>query len=109
MIWQFILLGATLLSNIIVLIVQTLAKSSVEEMIHKKFDEQSQKLNHQLEIERLKMREEFEREIHSVDRKDKFKLAALDKRLEAHQRAYSLAIKMIQTLRDTPAQKGEII
>jgi len=69
----------------------------------------AESIRHQFEVERLKMWEEFEREIHTIDRKDKFKLAALDKRLAAHQRAYTLAIKMIQTLRDTPVQKDEII
>ncbi len=58
----------------------------------------SESIKHQFETERQKMREEFEREIHGIDRKDKFKLAALDKRLEAHQKAYTLAIKMNQTL-----------
>jgi hypothetical protein len=58
----------------------------------------SESIKNQFEIEHQKMREEFEREIHAIDRRDKFKLAALDKRLEAHQRAYTLAIKMNQTL-----------
>ena len=33
-----------------------------------------------------------------IERKDKFKLAALDKRLEAHQKAYALCSKMLEVM-----------
>jgi hypothetical protein len=68
----------------------------------------SESIRHQFEVERDKMREEFEREIHTINRKDKFKLAALDKRLEAHQCAYTLAIKMNQTL-GQPNEGKEVV
>ena len=35
------------------------------------------------------------RKLFEIERKDKFKLAALDKRLEAHQKAYALCSKML--------------
>jgi hypothetical protein len=58
-------------------------------------------VKHQFEVERQKMREDFEREMQAGERKDKFRLAALDRRLDAHQRAFTLARRMIFTLRSS--------
>ena len=84
-----ILLGLTALG----LFIRTFIKSTVSESI-----------KHQFETERQKMREEFEREIHGIDRKDRFRLAALDKRLAAHQEAYKIAVNLYWTTHD----KGNI-
>ena len=55
----------------------------------------SESIRHQFEVERQKMREEFERDIHTIDRKDKYQLVALEKRLEVHQQALALSIEMV--------------
>ncbi|MBI4547821.1 MAG: hypothetical protein HY707_07570 [Ignavibacteriae bacterium] len=62
---------------------RTFVKSTVEESIKNQF-----------ETQRQKMREDFEREMNAFERQDKFRLAALDKRMEAHQKAFALARKM---------------
>jgi hypothetical protein len=58
-------------------------KSTVEKSIELQFD---------LKLEKFK--QDFTRDLHSLDRKDKYQLAALDKRLEAHQLAYTIVNEM---------------
>lgn len=47
------------------------------------------------------MRQAFDLKIHNTDRKDKYRLAAIDERLKAHQCAYTLARKMASELTQT--------
>jgi hypothetical protein len=80
-------LGYILLMGLGVLAVRVLIKSAVEKSVSHVFD---------VKLERLK--QDFERGQETRERRDKFRLAALDKRLEVHQRAFTLARKMINTL-----------
>jgi hypothetical protein len=47
--------------------------------------------------------QKFTKQLHTIDRKDKYRLAALDKRLDAHQDAYKVANFLLWTVHD----KGE--
>jgi hypothetical protein len=73
---------------------RTFIKSSVKESIR-----------HQFEVERQKIREDFERELHTIDRKDRFRLAALDKRLAVHQEAYLIARILYGTVHDKEEER----
>ena len=55
-------------------------------------------IKHEFEVQRQQMREEFERHQNALERKDKFRLAALDKRLETHQLAFALAVEMMSSI-----------
>lgn len=77
---------------------RTYVKATVEESV-----------KHGFEIARLKMREEFERELQALERRDKFKLAALDERLRASQRAYAIWREMGRTLHSSPEIKAEVM
>jgi len=63
---------------------KTFVKTSVQESI-----------KHEFEVQRQQMREEFERQQNELESKDKFRLAALDKRMEIHQRAFALGQEML--------------
>lgn len=82
-------LGYLILAGIAALAVyiRTFIKSTVEKSIGHEFDER---------LETFK--QDFAREQEARERKDKFRLAALEKRLEVHQRAFALARGMIHTL-----------
>jgi len=62
-------------------------KTSIKSTVEKSIE-------HQFNIRLESFKQEFTRDLHSIDRKDKYRLAAIDKRLEAHQKAYALARKM---------------
>ena len=47
-------------------------------------------ISHQFDVKLEKFKQDFAREITALERKDKFRLAALDRRLETHQEAYAL-------------------
>jgi hypothetical protein len=72
---------------------KTFVKSSVQESI-----------KHEFEVQRQQMREEFERQQNALERKDRFRLAALEKRIEAHQRAFALARKMHFNLHNSESE-----
>jgi hypothetical protein len=55
-------------------------------------------IKHEFEVQRQQMRQDFEREQSALERKDRFRLAALDRRLDTHQRAFSLAIEMMSSI-----------
>jgi hypothetical protein len=80
---ELILLGIVLLG----IYVRTFIKSTVENSIAHQFD---------VKLEQFK--QSFTRELHAVDRKDKYVLAALDKRLEVHQQAFAFAVEMIRNV-----------
>jgi len=88
---EIIILGLGLLG----LFIRTFVKSTVEKSVSHQFD---------VKLERFK--QEFTRELHSLDRKDKYRLAALDRRLDAHQKAYMIARKMSQTLNSKSDSAG---
>jgi len=66
-------------------------------------------VDHQFDVKLEKFKQDFTREMTALERKDKFRLAALDRRLETHQEAYALARKMFQTLHSNSEEKHEII
>lgn len=55
-------------------------------------------IKHGFELHRQQIQQEFEREIKTLEHRDRFRLAALDERLQAHQEAFSLALDMHITL-----------
>lgn len=71
------------------LYIRTFVKSTVEKSVEHQFD---------LKLEKFK--QDFEDRWKILDRRDKFRLAALDKRLEAHQIAFRLALEMNERLFD---------
>jgi hypothetical protein len=62
---------------------------------------------HEFEIKLETFKQEFARDLHSIDRKDKYQLAALDQKLEAHQKAYALARKMATTVHSADDVKND--
>jgi hypothetical protein len=67
--------------------VRTYVKSTVEKTV-----------GHQFDIKLEKFKQDFSKEMMALERKDKYRLAALDKRLEAHQIAFRLSIEMFENL-----------
>jgi len=80
------------------LVLRTVVKSSVQESV-----------KHEFEIERQKMREDFEREMAAWQRKDKFRLAALDEKLRVHQKAFCLARELCRTIRSSEETKSNVL
>jgi hypothetical protein len=78
------------------LYLKTLVKTSVQESI-----------KHEFEVQRQQMRQESEREQSALERKDKYRLAALDERLAAHQEAYAFSYKLIRTLELSENEKEQ--
>ncbi len=64
---------------------------------------------HQFDIKLEKYKHQFVKELHTLDRRDKYNLAALDKRLEVHQIAFKLSRKMLSTIHETEEKKGPFI
>jgi hypothetical protein len=62
------------------------------------------RVKHELELERDRFRQDFEERWKALDRIDKFRLAALDSKPEAHQKAFALARKMFFTRHDESAK-----
>jgi len=79
------------------LYIRTFVKSAVESSV-----------KHQFDVRLQELRQEFAREAEARERRDRFRLAALEQRLAAHQKAYRLARVMIGTLHDSREQKREI-
>ncbi|GEM_PF-3974912 len=73
--------------GLLVLYLRTVVKSTVEKSI-----------NHQFNVKLKEFEQNFTKELHSLDRKDKYQLAALDKRLESHQLAYSICNKLLEVV-----------
>jgi hypothetical protein len=92
-----VILAVSSSTGLLMLFFKTFIKSTVSESI-----------KHQFEVERQKLHEEYERGREDRERKDRFQLAALDARLEAHQRAYSLARKLSNTIHSGQEEKFEI-
>jgi len=86
---QIILIVVLVAIALLALYLRTLVKSTVQESVKDQF-----------EVEWQNMRQEFEREVEARQRRDKFRLAALDARLAAYQEAFALARQMIRTLHD---------
>lgn len=80
--------------GLLVLYLRTVVKSTVEKSI-----------NHQFDVKLKEFEQSFTKELHSLDRKDKYQLAALDQRLEAHQKAYALARKMGHSIHSNTDEK----
>ncbi|MFZ1080508.1 MAG: hypothetical protein WAO19_01125 [Candidatus Kryptoniota bacterium] len=53
-------------------------------------------IGHQLDKKLEKFKQDFQKELFEQERKDKFKLAALDERLKAHQEAYAMVYQMLK-------------
>ena len=53
-------------------------------------------------------RQQSAQERHDLDRIDKYQLAALDERLRAHQEAYALSLKLINTIHSNMDAKTEV-
>jgi hypothetical protein len=95
-----------LIINILILIsiglftlyVRTYVKSTVEKSV-----------GHQFDIKLKKFKQDFATEINALERKDKYRLAALDKRLEAHQLAFGLSLEMYSNIHANFEIKKEII
>lgn len=96
MAWDSIITTVSFTTGLLILYLHTFVKSTVQESV-----------KHEFENQRERMREEFEREQEARERRDKFRLAALEKRLEVHQRAFALARRMIFTLHDS-AEKNSV-
>ena len=79
------------------LYIQTKVKTIVEESV-----------KHGFQSERDKIRQEFEREMSDVEWTRRIRLAALDKRLDANQKAHTLARKLIRTLRSNDKIKKTV-
>lgn len=97
MIWQSVFLTVFFTTGLLIIYLQTFVKSTVSESIRHAFD-----------IERDKMRSEFEREMKSVERKDRFRLAALEERLKVYQMGFALWRRMSKTLYDSNEEKKSI-
>ncbi len=68
-----------------------------------------QSVSHQFNIKLENLKQEFTREMNVLDRKDKFRLAAIDKRLEAHQLAFGLAIEMFQRINAKSEERNDLV
>ncbi len=66
-------------------------------------------VSHQFDLKLEEFKQDFAREITALERKDKYRLAALDKRLETHQLAFGLGIEMIHHLHDETDERIKII
>lgn len=65
-------------------------------------------LSHQFNLKLEEFKQDYQREQESRERKDKFRLAAIDERLRAHQKAYSLWSEMIRTIHSNEPEKAPI-
>ena len=66
---------------------KTRLKSTVEESV-----------KHQFQLERDGLRQDFEKEMSGVEWKRNIRLAALEKRLEVHQKAFGLALTVVSNM-----------
>lgn len=66
---------------------KTLVKSTIEESVKNEF-----------KLERQSREQEFAREMQALSREAQFRVSALEKRMEAHQKAFELAYKMLWTV-----------
>ncbi|MDI6766066.1 MAG: hypothetical protein QME52_04500 [Bacteroidota bacterium] len=66
-------------------------------------------IGHQFDLKLEKFKQDFAKEMTALERKDKYRLAALDKRLKTHQLAFGLGIEMIHHLYDKTDERIEII
>ena len=64
---------------------------------------------HQFDIKLELFKQDFNRELHAEDRKDKYRLAALDKRLAAHQKAFKFSRKMVGAINATERIQKELV
>jgi hypothetical protein len=80
------------------LYLRTYVKSTVEKTV-----------GHQFDIKLEKFKQDFAKEINALERKDKYRLAALDKRLEVHQLAFGLSLEMYNNIHAKLEIKNEII
>lgn len=55
-------------------------------------------ISHQFNVKLEEFKQGFTKELHTLDRRDKYTLAALENRLEAHQLAFALARKMTENI-----------
>jgi hypothetical protein len=63
------------------------------------------RIKSELKLDRDKLHREFEDRWNDLKRQDKFRLAALDKRMEAHQKAFALARKMFSNVHSSSDKK----
>lgn len=82
MVWTQVVIGFL---QLVMILLMTRYKVLTEKSIGHQFDEKLEKF-----------KQDFQKELFEQERRDKFKLAALDERLKAHQEAYAVALDMIQ-------------
>ena len=80
------------------LYLRTFVKTTVDESIAHQFD---------LKLEKFK--QDFEKDLHTLDRKDKYQLAALDERLKVHQQAFRITWSLLESIHDEGDTRGEAL
>jgi len=90
------LLGILLLGllSLLAYLLRTFLKTTIVETVKHEFSAQRQEIQNDFELKLQNFQHNFEERWRMVDRKDKFRLAALDEKLKAHQEAYALARQM---------------
>lgn len=66
-------------------------------------------IRHQFEVERQTLQQAFESEWRDREHHDKFRLSALEDRMQAHQQAFALARRMQFSVHDTPDSKTKLL
>lgn len=114
-----VVIVAGLSLSLLVLFLKTSVKSNVHESIRDEFktnrleiqhdfDLQRQSIQHQMEIERQRNAQVFEDKWNELNRQDKFRLTSLEKRMEAHQKAFALARLLHRTVHSSSDEKRKV-
>lgn len=92
---EVIIIGiAAFLQGLVVLYIETRLKKSIE---------------HKFDVKLTEMEHAFSREMADRERRDKFRLAAIDERLKVHQTAFRLSRKLLRHVHDSTEDKIPIM
>lgn len=95
---EYVIIAIVATATLVLTLVRLSLKTFVEESV-----------KHEFEALRQTMREDFEREQNALDSQDRFRLAALDKRMEAHQEAFALGREMLPLVHSQTMEKLPLV
>jgi hypothetical protein len=98
MAWETLLIITIVFIGLLILFLRTFVKSTVQESIKHQFEVERNERRQEFDRQMVDMRQNFEKNIFDIERKDKFKLAALEERLKAAQEAFELADLMFYNI-----------
>lgn len=98
MTWESLLIIAIVFTGLLILFLRTFVKSTVQEPIKHQFEVERNERRQEFDRQMEDMRQNFKKNIFEIERKDKFKLAALDERLRAAQESFELAELMFHNI-----------